>query len=370
MMRHRYVTRVEELTQLSREERKRIKKVTEKFKFYTNSYYLSLIDWDDPWDAIRRSVIPSMEELQTWGELDASNEQDYTVLPGVQHKYNSTVLLLVTDACGGICRYCFRKRIFLNEREEIVKDWETALQYIQEHREITNVILSGGDPLTLPTSRLEEMVAKLREIDHVQVVRIGTKMLAYNPYRILDDPDLLSMVERHSTDDKKMFVMTHFSHPKEITGEAVKAVNLLMKSGAVLANQTPLVRGLNDNSEILATLLKRLSFIGIRPYYVFQCRPAVGNRTYGVPVEEGIDIFNGAGSLCSGIAKSARYVMSHSSGKLEIVGKAEGITYFKYHRAATDEVSASLLAFRSNPEAYWLDDYDEMNEEAVAALGA
>jgi KamA family protein len=369
-MRHRYVTRVEELSQLSSDERKRLEKVTEKFKFYANEYYLSLIDWDDPWDPIRRSVIPSMEELEPRGELDASREQDYTVMPGVQHKYGSTVLFLVTGVCGGICRYCFRKRIFFNDREEILDDWDSALRYVKEHDEITNVLLTGGDPLTLPTSRIEEMTAKLREIDHVRIIRIGTKMPAYNPYRILDDPALLRMVERFSADDKKIFFMTHFSHPKEITKEAIEAVNLLMKSGAVLANQTPLVRGLNDEPETLAALLNTLSFIGVRPYYVFQCRPAVGNRTYGIPIEEGIEIFNRAAGLCSGIAKSARYAMSHASGKLEIVGKQEGITYFKYHRTATDKVNGTMLALRSNPEAYWLDDYDEMNEEEAAAFGA
>ncbi|MBA7709043.1 hypothetical protein ES703_117950 [subsurface metagenome] len=157
--------------------------------------------------------------------------------------------------------------------------------------------------------------------------------------------------------------MTHFVHPRELTDLAVKAVDLLQEAGAMIANQTPLIRGLNDNPEVMAELLRRLSFIGAVPYYIFQCRPALGNKAYTVPIEEGYEIVEQAKSRVSGLAKRARYTMSHSSGKIEIVGKTKDYVYFKYHRAFRDEDSGRFMVFKSNPNAYWFDDYDELVED-------
>jgi L-lysine 2,3-aminomutase len=148
-------------------------------------------------------------------------------------------------------------------------------------------LLTGGDAFVLPTSRLEEVLARLREIKHVKLIRLGTRIPSYNPYRIIDDPALLKTIEKYSTKEKRIYVMTHFVHPRELTDVAVEGVDLLQKAGAKLANQTPLVRGVNDNPEILAELLAKLSFVGAIPYYIFQCRPATGNKPYTVPIEEG-----------------------------------------------------------------------------------
>ncbi len=358
-MKVKYVTRIEQLEQLSQQEKLDAKKVTDKFAFRSNDYYLSLIDWDDPDDPIRTIIIPHMRELDEWGRLDPSDEKSYTIMPGLEHKYNSTALLLVSNVCDGICRYCFRKRVFIEPQSEYLRDLPAALQYIKEHREITNVLLTGGDPLVLTTSKLENIIRQLREIEHVQIIRIGTKTPAFNPYRIVGDPALLEMMENYSTGQKKIYVMTHFVHPRELTDLAVEAVDLLQKAGAMIANQTPLTRGVNADPEVLAELLARLSFIGAVPYYIFQCRPALGNRAYTVPIEEGYEIVEQAKSRVSGLAKRVRYAMSHSSGKIEIVGKTEDFVYFKYHRAANDADSGRYLAFRSNPNACWFDDYDE-----------
>ena len=154
--------------------------------------------------------------------------------------------------------------------------------------------------------------------------------------------------------------MTHFIHPRELTDAAVNAVSLLQNSGAKIANQMPLIRGVNDDPEVLAELLVELSFIGAVPYYIFQCRPALGNRAYTVPIEQGYKIIEQAKAKVSGLAKRARFVMSHASGKIEIVGISNYYIYFKYHRAACDEDSGRFLAFRSNPNACWFDDYDEI----------
>jgi L-lysine 2,3-aminomutase len=185
-------------------------------------------------------------------------------------------------------------------------------------------------------------------------------MPAFNPFRITDDPGLSAMIQKYSSDRHKIYVVTHFDHPREITKEAIEAVNRLIAAGAVLCNQTPLIRGINDDAEVLAILFRTLSFIGVPPYYVFQCRPALGNRDYAVPIEEGYDIFEEAKSKVSGLAKRARFVMSHTTGKIEIVGKTIERVYMKYHRAAHDEDSGRFMVFKSNPHAYWLDDYTEI----------
>jgi len=354
------LTRIEQLDRLSGAEIAGLAEVTEQFAFRTNDYYLSLIDWDDPDDPIRRIVVPSRQELEPWGRLDPSDEQSYTVIPGLEHKYNSTVLLLVCGVCECICRYCFRKRVFIQPRRDRLSDLPAAMEYIRRHPEITNVLLTGGDPLTLATSKLEHIISQVRQIDHVQIIRIGTKMPAFNPYRIIDDPSLVEMVERYGGGRKKLYFSTHFVHPRELTDAAVEAVELLQKAGAVIANQTPLIRGLNDDPVVLAELLASLAYTGIVPYYIFQCRPALGNKAYTVPIEAGYEIVEQAKSLVSGLGKRARYVMSHASGKIEIVGRTEQRVYFKYHRAADDADSGRFLVVRSNPAACWLDDYDEI----------
>jgi len=364
----RYLTRIDQIERLRDAERERLRPVTEQFAFRSNDYYLSLIDWDDPGDAIRRIIVPSLEELEQWGRLDPSDEKTYTVMPGVEHKYNSTVLLLVSNVCDGICRYCFRKRVFIKPQMEYLRDVSGAMEYIEEHEEVTNVLLTGGDPLALATGKLVEIVRRLREIEHVQIIRIGTKIPAFNPHRIVNDPNLLEMVERYSTSHKRIYFMTHFVHPHELTDVAVQALQLLQKAGAVTANQMPLLRGVNDDPDVLAELLGKLSFVGAAPYYIFQCRPAVGNRAYTVPIEEGCDIVEQAKSRVSGLAKRLRYTMSHSTGKIEILGRFEGRTYFKYHRAAEDVDSGRFLVFDSDPEACWLDDYEEVSSNYPANL--
>jgi len=206
----KYLTKIEQLEHLSRQEQTELRKVADEFAFRSNDYYLSLIDWDDPNDPIRQVIIPNMKELDRWGRLDPSDENLYTVMPGVEHKYSSTVLLLASNVCDGICRYCFRKRVFIEPQKEYLRDLPAALQYIKKHHEITNALLTGGDPLVLTTSKIENIIRQLREIDHIQIIRIGTKIPAFNPYRIIDDPALLEMIEAYSTGRKKIYVMTHF----------------------------------------------------------------------------------------------------------------------------------------------------------------
>jgi lysine 2,3-aminomutase len=358
-----YISSLDKVSGISPEERARLARVTDLFAFRSNDYYLSLIDWDDPMDPIRRLIIPTPEELEPWGRLDPSSEHLYTRAPGLQHKYRETALLLVSDHCGGFCRYCFRKRLFIDDTREVNKDISGGLAYIRAHPEITNVLLTGGDPLFLDTGRLLDIVRQIREIDHVGIIRIGTKMPAYNPFRIINDPMLLDMIRGYSMDEKRIYIMAQFNHPRELTDAACRAVALLQDAGAVVMNQTPLIRGINDDPEVLAALFDKLSFIGANPYYVFQCRPSVGNRTFAVPVEESYRIFEQARTICSGLAKRARFVISHATGKIEVLGKTDRHTYFKYNQAADPADLGRFMVYKSNPEAYWFDDYTDLVDE-------
>jgi lysine 2,3-aminomutase len=361
----RYLTKINQISQLSEDEIDELEKVTEWFAFRTNEYYSSLIDWKDPDDPIRRLVIPSPEELDDWGMLDPSSEDQYTKAPGLQHKYRETALLLVSDMCGGFCRYCFRKRLFVNDDSEVARDVSQGLEYIRVHPEITNVLLTGGDPLFLPTAHLEPIIRRLRAIDHVHIIRIGSKMPAFNPYRILEDPALLDMIRTYSTPTRRIYIMTQFNHPRELSPPAIEGIRLLLKAGAVPMNQTPLIRGVNDDPQILAALFRKLSFIGVAPYYVFQCRPAKGNFTFSIPLEESYGIFEKARSVCSGLAKRARFVMSHRTGKIEVVGIEGDRIYFKYNQAADPSRYGNLFSCERNPRAYWFDDYHADDDPAA-----
>ncbi len=355
-----YITKLAAIPRLGAGERQQLEPVVDKFSFRVNDYYVNLIDWDDPNDPIRRIIIPSAQELENWGRLDASDETNYMVAPSVEHKYEYTALILVNNVCGSYCRFCFRKRIFMNENDEVTRDISGGLEYIRQHKELTNILLTGGDPLILSTGKLENIIRQLREMEHVNIIRIGSKVPAFNPFRIVNDPTLPKMLAKYRLPDKRIYLMAHFNHPRELTKEAIEAMDILHRAGVISCNQTALLKGINDNPDVLAELMKKLSFIGVPPYYIFQCRPTLGNKMFSVPIEEGFEIFEQARMQCSGLAKRARFVMSHATGKIEIVGITDGHVYFRYHRAADPEEKARFMVFKSKPEAYWFDDYDEI----------
>jgi KamA family protein len=367
----RYVTRLGQvgaLKNLPEKERRKMLQVEERYAFRSNEYYNSLIDWNDPADPIRRIIMPDRDELQPWGQLDASGEHKYAWAPGLEHKYADTALLLVSDVCGGLCRFCFRKRLFMDGNKEVRKDVSEGLDYIRKHPEINNVLLTGGDPLLLSTSRLREIIGQLRAIDHVRIIRIGSKMPAFNPYRILNDSDLLQMLRTYSRPKKRIYLMSHFNHPRELTEEAIRALTLVKEAGVCIMNQTPLIRGVNDRPDTLSRLFNTLSYIGVAPYYVFQCRPTKGNAAYTVPIEEGYEIFAAALRKCSGLARRCRFTMSHVTGKVEVAGLTEDQIFFRYHRPADPEQNpGEIIACGRNPQGYWLDDYlDNRTSQACA----
>jgi lysine 2,3-aminomutase len=323
--------------------------------FRANDYYLGNIDWDDPHDPIARLILPSLDELRGQGYEDPSDEASNTKLVGLQHKYEDTALLLVTDQCAGFCRYCFRKRLFQEgQRRETTKDVGPGLDYISAHPEIHDVLLTGGDPLTLPASRLIEIVDAVRAIPHVKTIRIGSKMPAFNPSRILHDTVLQRGLEKASK-DVALYIMCHFDHPRELTGVARDAIKTLRELGAQCVNQCPITAGVNDSVDVLAELLEECSLAGCPQYYVFQCRPAVGNASFVVPIVRAYTMFEQACSRVSGLSRRARFCMSHSTGKIEIVGLDNERIYATYHRAKRWADQYRMLVMKRDDTATWWD---------------
>jgi len=350
-----YVRSLDQLEHLSDDEREELKPVAEKFVFRANDYYLKLIDWDDPDDPIRRLIIPQAGELGSWGTLDASNEESVTVARGTQHKYVSTVLLLCNEVCGAYCRYCFRKRLFMDDNDETTHDISEGLEYIRSHPEVDNVLLTGGDPLLMSTRRLVDIFESLRAIPHVKIIRLGSKMPAFDPLRVLNDNDLQAAFRRYSTAERRIHVMAHFDHPRELTDLAVKGIAACLENGVICVNQCPLIKGINDSPDVLSEMYDKLSYIGCPPYYLFQGRPTEGNEPFELPIVEGWSIFQEAIKRGSGLARRARFVMSHETGKIEIVSVDENHIYLRYHEAKNEADIGRFMVCRRDDEAYWFD---------------
>lgn len=346
---------IDRIPHLAATERRALKAVTNQYSFRATPYYLDLVNWDDPKDPIRRLIVPHTDELLQWGDLDPSKEESVTVAKGVQHKYPHTVLLLCTQLCASFCRYCFRKRLFMEENEEVTCDIGPGLDYIRSQPQVSNVLLTGGDPMVLSTARLRSIIAALREIDHVRIIRIGTKMPAFDPYRFLEDKALAGVFRKYSLPDRRIYMICHFDHPRELTPEAREAIGMVIDAGVICVNQTPISRGISDDPEDMAVLWNELSYMGVPQYYVFQGRPTAGNRPYVVPIVEAYHRIELAKQYCSGLAKRIKYVMSHATGKIEMIGVDKSRIYLKYHRAKRLEDEQRIMICHRDDSAYWMD---------------
>ena len=356
MSKTKFLRSIDALTALPASEREGLREVSNFHAFRSNDYYLGLIDWSDPNDPIRRIAVPQLDELHPFGSMDASAEHTNYVVPRVQHKYPHTALVLCAETCATHCRFCFRKRLFREHNRETSGDLSEALAYIRRTPSITNVLLTGGDPLTLSTRRIAGLLRQLREIDHVKIIRIGSKVPAFHPQRIIEDAELLHTLASYSTPERRVYLIAHFNHPRELTPVAVRAIDAVLKCGVIVANQTPLLRGINDRADVLAELLQRLSFMGVPPYYVFQCRPTKGNYPFRLTLTEAYRTFERAKKQVSGLAKRARLVMSHDSGKIEVVGVTHHHIYLRYHRARNHDDEGRFMILHRDDQAYWLDD--------------
>ena len=359
------VKQLKRYVDLARDEAKMLEKIIEAHPMRISPYYMSLIDWDDPDDPIRKMAVPSVEELSLEGIYDTSGETENTVVHGMQHKYSETALILATNQCAMYCRHCFRKRLVGLPNEEILARFEDAAAYIAEHQEINNVLISGGDPLVLESKIIKKFLEVLDRIKHVRFIRIGSRVPVTLPAR-LSDPKLLALLRKYSKSDRRLHIVTHFNHPREITPQSIGAVNNLLEAGVLVSNQTVLLRGVNDSPSTLATLMNRLVSVGVEPYYIFQCRPVKRvKHQFQVPLCEGSRIVEKAKANCNGLSKRFKYMMSHVTGKLEILGIMDGEIYFKYHEAKDRNNLGVMFKRYVDEDLGWLDDFGDTRLPSV-----
>ena len=347
------------LLQLNDKEVVRLEDIVKKHPFLITRYYMGLINPNDPLDPIRNIAIPSLEEISTTGVFDTSGELKSTKTPGLQHKYRQTALLLLTNRCGMYCRFCFRKRLVGVKTKEILHNFDVAVDYIAEHHEINNVLISGGDPLILESKLLGELLGKLSSIDHLKFIRIGTRIPVVLPNRIIKDPSLLSMFNRYSTPEKRVYIVTQFDHPREITPSSTRAIHKLIQSGVIVSNQTTLLKGVNDDPVILADLQNNLTRIGAIPYYIFQCRPVKRVKSkFQLSLRKALDIVEEAKEMMNGHSKRFKFCMSHDAGKIEIIGTLGDDILFKFHQARDPEMLGRVFSVPVATSDGWLDDID------------
>jgi lysine 2,3-aminomutase len=250
-------------------------------------YYLSLIDLNDPYDPIRKQAIPTVEELYfaPYEDADPLAEDEYSPVPGLTHRYPDRVLLLVTDQCAMYCRHCTRRRFAgQNDNYVPIDQIMRGIEYIREHHEVRDVLVSGGDPLMLSDEALETIIAELRKIEHVEIIRFGSRTPVVCPQRIT--PQLCDMLKKYHP----VWCNVQFNHPKELTPEAYRACGLLADAGIPLGNQSVLLAGINDCVYVMKDLVNALVKARVRPYYIYNCDPSLGLSHFRTPVSKGIEI--------------------------------------------------------------------------------
>lgn len=263
-------------------------------------YYASLLSASDHSDPLRRTMVPVLGELLVSPEekADPLGEENQSPVPQLVHRYPDRVLFLTTGFCAAYCRYCTRSHM-VSKKDKLHLNhaqWEEAIEYIRQHPEVRDVLLSGGDPLTLSDTRLEYLLMRLRSIPHVEIIRIGTKVPVVLPQRIT--PALVRMLKKYHP----LFMSIHFTHPDEVTPETSAACNRLADAGIPLGSQSVLLKGINDKVEVFKKLTQALLKIRVRPYYLYQCDPIPGSSHFRTPVSRGLEIIRGLRGFTSGYA--------------------------------------------------------------------
>ena len=284
------VTSLAEISQfvkLTAEEESGIRREEDRLPMAITPHFLCQLDLDNPECALRKQVIPQIEEhfFCSREMEDPCGEEKDSPVPRVVHRYPDRVLLIATEACVSYCRYCTRKRIVGRRPQSIDREQlARACDYIAGNKKIRDVLISGGDPLSLCDEKIEMILKSLREIKHVEIVRIGTRAPVFLPQRIT--PELVGMLRKYHP----VYLSIHFSHPREVNPETARACEMLADAGIPLGSQTVLLRGINDNAVTIKKLLQELLRIRVRPYYLYQCDLAVGTEHFRTPISTGINI--------------------------------------------------------------------------------
>jgi lysine 2,3-aminomutase len=328
-------------------------------RYQVTRFYNDQIKKSGYYEQLKHIVEPSLREFESPGVLDTSGEHDSTVVPGLQHKYAQTGLLLVTDRCASYCRYCFRKRLVGNDTEEVAVDYARVADYMRQHPEMNNVLLSGGDPFTLNTHKLNKILDHLLTVPNLTTIRFGTKTIAFYPPRFAD-PELPAFFERIHAAGKTPVIVGHFDHVGEISEEAERNIRKLRAIGVQFLNQSVLLANVNDDPEVLAETFARCHAIGSRPYYLFQGRPVKAASHFQVPLRRGVEIVRGINQRLSGIQKTFKFIMSHYTGKIEILDLGDdNRLYMRYHQCRTPEKIGKIFSRPYVEGACWLDDLVE-----------
>ena len=282
---------------LTAEEEEGVRKTLSTLRMAITPYYLSLIDPNDPHDPVRRQCIPTaLETHQAAADLlDPLHEDEDSPTPGLTHRYPDRVLFLITDMCSMYCRHCTRRRFAGQTDNECSPDRiEKALEYIEKTPTVRDVLLSGGDALMVSDKKLEYIISRLRQIPHVEIVRLGTRTPVVCPQRIT--PELCDMLKKYHP----IWINTHFNHPNEVTAESRRACEMLANAGIPLGNQSVLLRGVNDCVHVMKNLVHELVKMRVRPYYIYQCDLSMGLEHFRTPVSKGIEIIEGLRGHTSG----------------------------------------------------------------------
>lgn len=304
------IDQLEEHMVLTPAERRGILHASNKLALAITPYFFNLIDREDPDCPIRRQVIPNEGERITSPEemLDPVGEDSHSPVPGLVHRYPDRVLFLVTDRCASYCRYCTRSRLVSNSQGyDFHPQYEQGLAYIESHPEIRDVLLSGGDPLLLSDYKLDYLLGRLKAIPHVQFVRIGSRIPIFLPQRIT--PALCDIFRKH----QPIWMSIHVNHPRECTEELKAACDRLANAGVPMGNQSVLLRGVNDDAEIMKNLVHKLLMMRVRPYYLYQCDLITGSRHLRTDVAKGIEIIRALRGHTTGYA-IPQYVIDAPGG--------------------------------------------------------
>lgn len=311
---------LERVFRLSGDERAAVRALHGPLPVGITPYYASLMSRDDPNEPLRRTHVPVAGELvRQPGEADDPLGEDHdTVVPGLVHRYPDRVLFLATPFCSTYCRYCTRARMVgeTGEYEFGPSVWSQAFEYLEQHTEVRDVLVSGGDPLALHDDKLDHLLGRLREIRHIEFVRVGTKMPAVLPMRITSE--LARILRRH-----RAWLSIHFTHPTELTPEVTAACDRLADSGIPLGSQTVLLAGVNDDADVLRRLFHGLLKIRVRPYYLYQCDPVTGTAHFRTTVERGLELVGALRGFTSGYAVPTYVVDAPGGGgKIALLANA------------------------------------------------
>ena len=298
-VKHRLTTaaQLKKYIPLTEQDEKDIRQVLERFRIAVTPYYLTLIDPDDPQDPVLLQSIPSIEEMHISPNdmHDPLDEDKDSPVPGLTHRYPDRVLFLVTDMCSMYCRHCTRRRFAgQKDADSTTERIQKGIDYIRATPSVRDVLLSGGDALLLSDSRLEWVIKELRSIEHVEIIRLGTRTPVVMPQRITDS--LVSMLKKYHP----IWLNTHFNHYNEITSESTAAIAKLADAGIPLGNQSVLLRGVNDCVNIMRRLVTSLAAMRVRPYYIYQCDLSTGIEHFRTPISKGLEIIEGLRGHVSG----------------------------------------------------------------------